>query len=374
MALRRRHLLVVASASVESVTLGQLIIAAVAVLAGVGIGVGLRLVFGRLRRRAAARPWAGDELLLGLLQGLAVPLSTLGGVWVAIGELPLRPRWHTLGTGLVSAALVLVATLMIARLVAEGTRAAMVRRTGGGAAATIFVNIARLAVLLLGVLLLLSNLGVSVGPLLTALGVGGLAVALALQDTLANLFAGVHLLASKKVQVGDFVRLDTGEEGQIIDINWRNTTVQQMQNNHAIIPNAKLAQSVIINYFRPQPEMSVVIPVGVSYDSDLDHVEQVTREVGAEVMRQVPGGVTSHSPVVRFAKFGDSSVDLNVVLRTTEFTQQYVIVSEFVKRLHARYRTEGIDIPFPMRTLVFPGDRRPSVQRMATRDADITLP
>ena len=348
----------------EAVTLTQLILAGIAVVAGVGIGVVLRLVFVRLRRRAAAKAWAGDDLLLGLLQSLALPLSTLGGIWVAIAELPLHRRWHALGVGLVSAALVLVATLMIARLVAEGTRAAMVRRTGGGAAATIFVNIARLAVLLVGVLFLLSNLGVSVGPLLTALGVGGLAVALALQDTLANLFAGVHLLASKKVQVGDFIRLDTGEEGQIIDINWRNTTVQQVQNNHAIIPNAKLAQSVVINYFRPAPEMSVVIPVGVSYDSDLEHVERVTREVGAEVMRQVPGGVTTHLPVIRFAKFGDSSVDLNVILRTTEFTQQYVIVSEFVKRLHARYREEGIQIPFPMRGVVFAGDRHPSASSL----------
>jgi small-conductance mechanosensitive channel len=351
-----------------------LIIAAVAVMAGVGIGVALRLVFGRLRRRAAARPWAGDELLLGLLQGLAVPLSTLGGVWVAVGELPLRPRWHALGIGVVSTALVLVATLMIARLVAEGTRAAMVRRTGGTATATIFVNIARLAVLMIGMLFLLSNLGVSVGPLLTALGVGGLAVALALQDTLANLFAGVHLLASKKVQVGDFIRLDSGEEGQIIDINWRNTTVQQVQNNHAIIPNAKLAQSVVINYFRPRPEMSVVIPVGVSYDSDLDHVERITCEVGAEVMRQVPGGVTSHSPVVRFAKFGDSSIDLNVVLRTTEFAQQYLIVSEFVKRLHARYRREGIDVPYPTRTMVFAAETRSSRRGTASRAAGVRLP
>lgn len=364
----------IASGPVGPTTLGQSIIAVTAVVAGVGVGLALRVLFGRLRQQAVARPWGGDELILGLLQGLALPLLTLGGVWVAVGELPLHHRWQHLSVGAVDAALILVATLMIARLVAEGTRATMVRRTGSGAAATIFVNIARLTVLLLGVLFLLSNLGVSIGPLLTALGVGGLAVALALQDTLANLFAGVHLLASRKVQVGDFIRLDSGEEGQVIDINWRNTTVQQVQNNHAIIPNAKLAQSIIINYFRPQPEMSVVVPVGVSYDSDLDHVERVTREVGAEVMREVPGGVAAHSPVIRFAKFGDSSVNLNVVLRTTEFTQQYVIVSEFVKRLHARYREERIDIPFPMRTLVFAGDDRAPSRHHRDRDAEIRVP
>jgi small-conductance mechanosensitive channel len=342
---------------VESVTLGQGIVAAVAVVVAVAVGLGLRLLLGWLREHALRTPWNGDEFILSLLGRLSVPLLTLIGLWVAVDELPLRRHWHTLLIAVLTAALILVATVIVARLVAEGTRAAMIRRTGGGAAASIFVNIARLTVLLLGSLLLLSNLGVSVAPLLTALGVGGLAVALALQDTLANLFAGVHLLASKKVQVGDFIRLDSGEEGQIVDINWRNTTVQQMQNNSAIIPNARLAQSIIINYFRPEPEMSVVIPVGVSYDSDLERVERVTADVGVEVMREVPGGVTSHAPVIRFASFGESSVDLNVILRTTEFRQQYVIVSEFVKRLHARYRAEGIEIPFPIRTVVLAADR-----------------
>lgn len=282
---------------------------------------------------------------------------------MAVSELALRPRWHDLAVGVLTAALILVATLIVARLAAEGIRATMVRRTGGGSTATIFVNITRLAILLIGSLLLLDNLGVSIAPLITALGVGGLAIALALQDTLSNLFAGVHLLASKKVQVGDFIRLDTGEEGQIVDINWRNTTVQQTQNNQAIIPNAKLAESIIINYFRPQPEMSVLVPVGVAYDSDLDQVERVAKEVGAEVMREVTGGVESHEPVIRFARFGESSVDVNVILRTREFAQQYLIVSEFIRRLHNQFQREGIQIPYPVRTVVLAGDdglpRRP---------------
>lgn len=336
----------------EGNTLGADVIALVALVVGLALGLGLRWLFGRLRRRADHTAWAGDELIFGLLHDLAVPLLALAGLWVAVSELPLRPRWHSLSVGLLSAALILVATLIVARLAAEGIRASMFRRTGGGSTATIFVNITRLAVLLLGSLLLLDNLGVSIAPLITALGVGGLAIALALQDTLANLFAGVHLLASKKVQVGDFIRLDTGEEGQIVDINWRNTTVQQVQNNQAIIPNAKLAESIIINYFRPQPEMSVSIPVGVAYGSDLDQVERVAKDVGAEVMREVTGGVETHEPIVRFAKFGESSVDINVILRTREFAQQYVIVSEFVRRLHARFQREGIEIPFPVRSIV----------------------
>ena len=348
----------------EHNTLGADVIAIVAVAVGVSLGIALRWLFGRLRRRAGTTSWSGDELIFGLLRDLAVPLLTLAGLWVAVSELSLRPRWHDLSVGVLSASLILVATLIVARLAAEGIRANMMRRTGGGSTATIFVNITRLAILLLGSLLLLDNLGVSIAPLITALGVGGLAIALALQDTLSNLFAGVHILASKKVQVGDFIRLDTGEEGQIVDINWRNTTVQQVQNNQAIIPNAKLAESIIINYFRPQPEMSVVVSLGVAYGSDLDHVERVVKEVGTEVMHEVTGGVETHEPVVRFSKFGESSVDFNVILRTREFAQQYVIVSEFVRRLHSRFQREHIEIPFPVRTVVLPdGHRLPATPR-----------
>jgi small-conductance mechanosensitive channel len=337
---------------VESNTLGADIIALVALAVGITFGIALRWVFGRLGHRAESTTWSGDEVIFGLLRDLAVPLLTIAGIWVAVAELPLRPRWNDLAFGVLSAALILVATLIVARLAAEGIRATMLRRTGGGSTASIFVNITRLAILLLGSLLLLDNLGVSIAPLITALGVGGLAIALALQDTLSNLFAGVHILASKKVQVGDFIRLDTGEEGQIVDINWRNTTVQQVQNNQAIIPNAKLAESILINYFRPEPEMSVLVPVGVAYGSDLDNVERVAKEVGSEVMREVTGGVETHEPVVRFASFDESSIRMNVILRTREFAQQYVIVSEFVRRLHERFGRERIDIPFPVRTVV----------------------
>ena len=341
-----------------SVTVRDGVVAGIALGSGISLGLLFRWLFGRIRRRAVHTTWSGDELIFGLLHDLALPLLTVGGLWVAVGQLGLEPRWHDLSVGVLTATLILVATLMVARLAAEGIRATIVRRTGGGSTASIFVNITRLAILLLGVLLLLDNLGVSIAPLITALGVGGLAIALALQDTLSNLFAGVHILASKKVQVGDFIRLDTGEEGQIVDINWRNTTIQQVQNNQAIIPNAKLAESIIINYFRPEPEMSVVVPVGVAYGSDLDRVEQVTRDVGAEIMRELPGGVETHEPIIRFTRFGESSVDLNVILRTREFAQQYLIVSEFVRRLHARYHSEGIQIPFPVRTIVLDGDNR----------------
>jgi small-conductance mechanosensitive channel len=247
---------------------------------------------------------------------------------------------------------VLAVTLGAARVAADAVRAGARAHSGVSVSATIFVNIARVLVLSIGLLILLASLGVSITPLLTALGVGGLAVALALQDTLTNLFAGVHILASGKVRPGDFIQLDSGQEGYVMDTNWRNTTIRQLPDNLVIVPNATLAAAIMTNYHRPEPATSVTVQVGVAYDSDLDHVELVTIDVGREVMREVDGAVPVREPVIRYHTFGDSSINFSVLLRTSEVTRQYLIVHEFIKRLHRRYRIEGIDIPFPIRTIV----------------------
>jgi small-conductance mechanosensitive channel len=186
---------------------------------------------------------------------------------------------------------------------------------------------------------------------LTALGVGGLAVGLALQDTLANFFAGIHILTSGQVRPGDFVRLESGEEGYVVDVTWRYTTIRQLANNVTIVPNSKLASAITTNYYRPDLELAVLVPVGVSYASDLAHVENVTVDVARNVMREVPGGVAGFEPFIRYGAFGDSSITFTVIMRATEVVSQYLLRHEFIKRLHERYRREGIVIPFPMRTL-----------------------
>lgn len=216
-----------------------------------------------------------------------------------------------------------------------------------------------MTVFVLGGLVLLRSLGVSIAPLLTALGVGGLAVALALQDTLSNLFAGLQILASKKVVPGDYVQLDSGEEGYVVDINWRNTSLRHLRNNVILVPNARLASATVTNYYKPFPEMSVLVGVGVSYRSDLPHVERITTDVARQTLEEVEGGVPDFEPFIRYGGFGESSIDFNVILRVSEPTAQYLVTHEFVKRLHERFGREGIEIPFPIRTIVFKDGERP---------------
>jgi small-conductance mechanosensitive channel len=208
------------------------------------------------------------------------------------------------------------------------------------------------AILIIGFLICLSVLGLSIAPLLTALGVGGLAVALALQDTLANLFAGVHILMEKSIRIGDFVKLETGQEGYIDDITWRTTRVRMLPNNIVVVPNSKLAQSVVTNYYLPEKRMSLLIPIGVSYSSDPEQVERILVEVAKKGTLDIPGLLAEPEPFVRFIPgFGDSSLDFTLTCQVREFVDQYLAQHELRKRIFKRFNEEGIEIPFPHRTV-----------------------
>jgi small-conductance mechanosensitive channel len=226
--------------------------------------------------------------------------------------------------------------------------------------------IARLIVLMLGALVLLDTLHISITPLLASLGVGGLAVGLALQGTLSNLFAGVQVIGTQPIRVGDFIKLETGEQGYVIEIGWRATRIRMLANNTVIIPNAKLADSVITNFYLPEKELAVLVEVGVSYDSDLQHVERVTIEVAREIQKTVQGAVAEFEPFIRYHTFDSSSINFSVIMRAQEFTDTYLMKHEFIKRLHARYNQDGIVIPWPIRTLDVPPE---VLERLAARPA-----
>ncbi len=275
--------------------------------------------------------------MLGLY--LAVSAASLPGIWV-----------QTIGKILVALG-ILSATVAIATIVGKLISLYASKIEGVMPVTSLTQNIGRVIIFGIGIMIVMNSLGISITPILATLGVGGLAVALALQETLANLFAGFHTTIARQVRVGDYVKLETGEEGYVTDINWRTTKIRMLPNNVVLVPNAKLTQAIIINYYLPDREMSILVNLGVHYDSDLDKVERVTCEVAKEVMKEIPGGVPEFEPFVRFHTFADSSINFSVILRAKEFTDQYLIKHEFVKRLHKRYAKEHINIPYPIRAI-----------------------
>jgi small-conductance mechanosensitive channel len=204
---------------------------------------------------------------------------------------------------------------------------------------------------LIAFLIILDYLGIEISPLIASLGIAGLAVALALQDTLSNFFAALYMSADKPVRKGDYIQVGTELEGYVEEIGWRSTKIRTLPNNFVIIPNAKLAQSTITNYNVPKKEMSVLVNVGVSYDSDLKKVEKITIETAKKVLKKTPGGVEDFEPFIRYNNFGDSSIDFTVILRTDEFVNKYLLTHEFIKALKEAYDKAKITIPFPIRTV-----------------------
>ncbi|GHC40690.1 mechanosensitive ion channel family protein [Streptomyces cinnamoneus] len=335
----------------RDLTAHDVIVAGIALAAGLAAALVLRVILRWLAERARRTKWAGDDIIVDFLRTLAPWCAVAGGVASAAAALPLTRSVGHVVNEILTTLVIFTATVAAARVVGELVRSVAQSRSGVAGSATIFVNITRIAVMAMGFLIVLQTLGISIAPLLTALGVGGLAIALALKDTLANLFAGVHILVSKTVQPGDYIRLSTGEEGYVVDVNWRNTVVEQLNNNRVIIPNAKLAGTNMTNFTRPEQKLSVTLQVGVAYDSDLEHVERVTVEVAESVMKEVAGAVADHEPAVRFHTFGDSRIGFTVILGVGEFSDKWRIKHEFIKRLHQRYRTEGIRIPAPARAV-----------------------
>lgn len=325
---------------------------AFAALAGAVVGWLLdRMVLGRFRRLARRSETLLDDTIVAAFKGMLPVWAALIGMRLALSSSSADASlMETVGRGILILAVFSIC-LVVARMASGWIQHTTSRLVGETRTASILGIIVRVVIFTVGTLIVLHDLGISIAPMVTALGVGGLAVALALQDTLTNLFAGLQLIASRQVNVGDYVKLESGEEGYLADITWRNTTIRALPNHMIIVPNAKLASAIVQNHQLPDPEVAVLVQVGVSYESDLDHVEEVTIATARRVVRKLQPDLKDFDPFIRYHTFAESSIGFSVILRVAEFTQRYELMHAFIKALHRRYREEGIVIPYPIRTL-----------------------
>ncbi len=294
------------------------------------------------------------ELIFSLFESLPIPLLVLTAIYGGLESLTLPRRYEVIGSKLILAFVLLVIFYFPAKILIlflrriTQTNPSMERVTQPAS----FVIRAIFA--LLATIIFLENLGISLTAVWTTLGVGSVAVALALQDTLSNFFSGLYLLADQPVSVGDYIKLDSNQEGYVLRIGWRSTTLRTLGNNLVVIPNSTLAKAVITNFSMPEDRMALNIPVSVSYGNDPQHVERVLLEIARQAAREnLEGLLTSPDPNVRFIPgFGDSSLDFTLGVQVRKFVDQYLVQSELRKRILERFQKEGIEMPFPTRTLV----------------------
>lgn len=323
------------------------------VLAGLAIR---RVVFGRLRTWVTQTESPVDNVLVDSLRGPVLLWIIILGIYVAtdMSRLPAQAlRWSE--RALIVLWIVSL-TLVLSRLAGRLVQS----YSGHGVAGSLPQTLATLVVALLGGLTLLNEFGISITPILTALGVGGIAIALALQDTLSNLFAGFYVSVAGHVRVDDFIQLETGQQGYVSDIGWRSTTLRDRANNLIAIPNNKLAQSIVINYHLPEKRMQLRIPVNVSYASDPDQVERVLVDVARSAADEVPGLLTDPAPVALLLPgFGEHSLEFSLICAVTDYEAQFPVQHALRKRILRRLQQEGIEsMPVLARTVEY-RDRPP---------------
>ncbi len=204
---------------------------------------------------------------------------------------------------------------------------------------------------IIAIAVILGYFEIDITPLIAGVGLGALAIGLALQSTLSNFFAGMHILSDRPVDVGDYIEIDEETKGTIEDVGWRSTRIRTLADNLLIIPNGKLAESNITNFSKPKQEMSLWVPCGVAYESNLEKVEKITLEVAKKIQTNCDGTVKDFEPAFRYREFGDSNINFITVLRIADPMMRFSVRNEFIKVLKQRYDKEEIEISWPIRKI-----------------------
>jgi small-conductance mechanosensitive channel len=316
------------------------------------------LLFGLLHRMTRRTETQIDDLLVAGLRFPSLFLVWVIATYIGIRLTDLPESWFIYATKGMHLSIILTITVGLAN-VSDRILAYFLKRAELPISVTsLLLAVVKAMFYVIGILIMLNYLGISIAPIITALGVGGLAMALALQDTLSNLFAGVHIMAEQTIRVGDFIRLETGQEGYVEDISWRTTRIRMLPNNMVIVPNNKLSQSVLTNYHLPAREMVLQVPVGVGYGSDPDVVERVLIEEATQAASDMPGLLAEPAPIVRlFPGFGESSLNFTLLCHIREIGDQNPVLAELNVRILKRFRKEGIEFPFPTRTVHLKDER-----------------
>jgi len=273
----------------------------------------------------------------------------LVGFWLAFIRVKtiLARDTSTINKVLVAATIAIV-TIFLARLAGRFINVYTDSDSSRIPTSSIFTNLIRVVIYIIGVALVLSASGVSITPIITTLGIGGVAIGLALQPTLGNLFAGVQIVTSHRIEPGDFVRLASGDEGTVEDVTWSNTTIRKPTSELVIVPNSVLGAQPVINFSRNNYQHSLVVPLIVAADTNLLHLERVVREIADETVRSSHYTYKAAAPVFRLTALSPAGISFNMILPVISYRSEGTVKSEFLERLSGRFTAEGIELAKPL--------------------------
>ncbi len=314
------------------------------------------VVVGHFKRLAAKTKTEIDDILISMVSKPLYYLVIFVGFYLASRSVSaMIPYFEKLEVGFFVIG-VIIGAWMVTKVVSLFVILWLEKEKGIERVPEVISKTVSIFVFTLAILMILDYFNIALSPLVATLGVGGIAIGLALQSTLSDFFAGMHIMSDKPLRVGDFIELEDGTTGYVDDIGWRSTKIRTRADYSVIIPNSKLAQSKIINYSMPVKQTNVIINCGVAYDSDLEKVEKVTLEVARKVQKNLKECDEKWEPRMRFYNFGESNIEFRVILRAKDFAYRYKIMDKFIKELKKQYDKEGIEISWPVRKIYF-GER-----------------
>jgi len=328
-----------------SLLLGSLVI--ISLLAG--------LVLNRILHRWTKRlqnHWG--EFLFAFLESLPIPLLLLWALYIGLESLPVPARYEQIGSKFLFALVLAVVAYLPAKFMILALQRLSEKNPATERVAQPAAFVIRTLFAVLATVIFLEDLGIKLTAVWTTLGVGSVAIALALQETLSNFFSGLYLMADRPVSPGDYIRTDANQEGYVLRIGWRSTTLRTLGEHYVIIPNYTLAKSVITNFSAPQPRTAYTLQVNVAYGTDPALVEKALLEVTQDALREhLEGLLASPAPNVAFIPgFGDSAMSFSLNVQLRRFEDQYRVQSDLRKRIVKKFREAGITIPFPTRTVI----------------------
>lgn len=333
-------------ASLSALPYGQalLILAATLLFAFVAIPVLTSVV----RRLTSKTQTDVDDQLIETLRGPLFNSIVLAGVLVALPTVSLPSMFVSILTLLIQTLLVFIwirALVRVAAILIGGAIKADRLTLVNEQTKPLFNNLSLILVWAAGLYALFLIWGVDVTAWLASAGVVGIAVGFAAKDTLANIISGVFIIADEPYKVGDYITLESGEQGTVANVGLRSTRIQTFDNAYMIIPNSVIANATVTNITAGPPNARMNTTVGVAYGTDIDEVEQLLLDIAKnhESVIEYP------APSVRFINFGDSSLDFKLNFWVKDAFDGFAAKHEINGAIYKRFAEAGIEIPFPQR-------------------------
>jgi len=295
-----------------------------------------------------------DDRILARLTPSAELLVFFAGVYLAVRSLPLTEKMHLFASGLVFMVNVAIIANMGYRVVDEllGWYAGRVEeRTGSAMGAQILPLVRKVFTIFLAcaaLVVILKHFNYDVLSLVTAMGIGSLAIGLAAKDTLANMISGFTLMVDRPLRIGDRIQLASGKMGDVVDIGLRSTRIRTPENTLLIIPNSELCNSTVLNMAFPDLKTQGRLQVGVAYSSDVDQVKRILVEIASED----PDVLDETPPEAFFVSFGENAVNILLIFWVSDYTKLFKVMDRVNSATLAAFAANGIEIPYPTRKVL----------------------